>query len=359
VHIGPILFVAFVPALVLAQTEPRIPLLPVGNDYRVSAAIGDIDGDGTLDLVIGSNGGFALRRGRGRTGNDFTDTVPLACAVGPSCESAGQPCLQDVDGDGDLDLVAIDTPLGGTGRFAWFANDGRGNFGAAAALLADDGTVLVCDGQSSAIALGDWNDDGRLDLLVAITQVHVHLGSARGFVKARQPLGVSTSSGMAFMDWTGDGKADLLLIENGHVVVRERSGRTVGDARPITAVNGDPGQVRLAAATMGTPPRATLLVGETMREPPNGAPAATAPEDEALAATARTVLGAIEAEWQRLNAVKPPLGDAAAMARRQQRRDELQRWSEGPRAYLEVARQRAAAAAKGAFASQVRLVRSE
>ncbi|MGB3970095.1 MAG: VCBS repeat-containing protein, partial [Planctomycetota bacterium] len=235
---GPILLVAFLPALALAQIQPRIPLLPVGDGYRVSAAIGDIDGDGTLDLVIGTNGAFARRRGRGGAGEDFRDTETLPCTVGPSCESAGQPCLADVDGDGDLDLVAIDTPLGSTGRFAWFANDGRGDFAAAAALLADDGTALPCDGQSSAIALSDWNDDGRLDLLVATTEVHVHSGTARGFAKTGQALGVRTSSGMAVADWTGDGKADLLLIENGHVVVRERVGAALGEPRPITAVHG-------------------------------------------------------------------------------------------------------------------------
>ncbi|MFY9344937.1 MAG: hypothetical protein WAT39_20760, partial [Planctomycetota bacterium] len=63
------------------------------------------------------------------------------------------------------------------------------------------------------------------------------------------------------------------------------------------------------------------------------------------------------AEWRRLNASKPPLGDSAAMARRQQRRDELQRWGEGPRAFLEGVRQRAATRAKSV--SRVRLVPSD
>jgi hypothetical protein len=290
------------------------------------------------------------------TGDDYGDTMPLPCRVGPSCESAGQPGLADVDGDGDLDLVAIDTPLGSTGRFAWFANDGRGGFGAASALLADDGAPLPCDSQSSAMALGDWNDDGRLDLLVATTQVHVHLGSARGFAKTGQPLGVRTHSGLAFADWTGDGKADLLLVENAQIVVRERVGATLGDPRAITAVHGDDGQVRLAVAATGRPRRPTLLIGETIHHPPV-VPPAPAPEDEAMAATARAVLATIDAEWKRLNASKPPLDDAAAMARRQQRRDELHRWGEGPRAFLEGARQQAVTTKQSE--SRVRIVRSE
>jgi hypothetical protein len=346
-------FALLAPAVVIAQDALRIPLLPVGDSYRVSAAIGDVDGDGTLDLVIGTNGGFALRRGRGPTGDDFGDTSPLAAVVGPSCESAGQPCLADVDGDGDLDLVAIDTPLGSTGRFTWFANDGRGGFGAAAALLGDDGAPLPCDGSASAMALSDWNDDGRLDLLVAVNQVRVHLGSERGFAAKGQPLGVRTSSGMAFADWTGDGKADLLLVENGNVVVRERAGDDLGEPRVVTAVNGDPSQARLAFAATGSPPRSTLLLGETLREPPV-APPKDGAEAEAIAVRAREVLAVIDAAWQQLNASKPPLDDPAAMAQRQRWREELERWGQAPRAFLDQARQRATTT----FTSRVRLVRS-
>mgnify|MGYP002378029015 CR=1 FL=1 len=351
--IARILLVAFVPAVLVAQAEPRIPLLPVGDAYRVSAAIADVDGDGTLDLVIGHNGAFAVRRGRGTTGDDYGDTSPLTSVVGPSCESAGQPCLVDVDGDGDLDLVAIDTPLGSTGQFAWFANDGRGRFGAAAALLGDDGAPLPCDGSASAMALGDWNDDGRLDLLVAVTEVRVHLGSARGFATRGRALGVRTSSGMAFADWTGDGKADLLLVEGGNVVVRERAGDDLDAPRVITAVNGDPSQARLAVAATGSPRRPTLLLGETLHEPP-AAPTKADAEAEVMAARAREVLAVIDAEWQRLNASKPPLDDPVAMAQRQKWRDELDRWGQAPRAFLEQVRQRATTT----YPSRVRVVRN-
>ncbi len=356
VHAARILPLAFVPALLVAQIEQRIPLLPVGDSHRVSAAIGDVDGDGTLDLVIGMNGGFALRRGRGQTADDFADTTPLPAVVGASCENAGQPCLADVDGDGDLDLVAIDTPLGGTGRFAWFANDGRGGFGPAASLLGDDGAPLPCDGQSSAMALGDWNDDGRLDLLVATNRVYVHLGSERGFATQRRELGVRTDGAMAFADWTGDGEPELLLVEDGSVVVRARVGQGLGDARPITKVMGDAGQARLAVALSGAPRRPTLLLGETLAAPAMDPLPATA-EDLALAATARAVLAAIEAEWKLLNQSKPPLGDAEAMARRQRHREELEKWGREPRAFLERMRQQSGSARQ--YESRVRVVRNE
>jgi len=81
------------------------------------------------------------------------------------------------------------------------------------------------------------------------------------------------------------------------------------------------------------------------------------PEDAALAASAKAVLAAIDQEWQRLNASKPPRDDAPAMARRAQHRDALQKWGDGPRAFLEQARQRATPANKQE--SRVRVVRRE
>jgi hypothetical protein len=118
----------------------------LGEAESLAVVVGDLNGDGFPDAVVGNQGpdevwlndgqgGFSdtgQRLGRGRTHSLF---------------------LVDLDGDGSLDLFAA----GETRGQVWL-NDGSGRFRAG---------QRIGGLRDKAIALGDLTGDGRVDLFVA------------------------------------------------------------------------------------------------------------------------------------------------------------------------------------------------
>jgi hypothetical protein len=117
----------------------------------MSVAIGDVSGDGRLDLAVANNGSATvsvlLGTGTGGFGakTDFTTgSTPASVAIG------------DVNGDGRPDLAVANR--GSNTVSVWLGN-GAGGFGARTDYAA--GTF------STFAAFGDVNGDGRSDLAVA------------------------------------------------------------------------------------------------------------------------------------------------------------------------------------------------
>jgi len=118
--------------------------------------LADMDGDGDLDIVVvnriaGSvasllnlgGGTFAAQAPEPQVGDDN----PIRAAVG------------DVDGDGDLDVVTTNGGTGMAGSFSVLINDGTGKLALAA------GFPLSLGAQPLAVALADLNGDGALDVV--------------------------------------------------------------------------------------------------------------------------------------------------------------------------------------------------
>jgi hypothetical protein len=125
---------------------------PVGGSPTDIAA-GDVDRDGNRDLLVATQNtaGVVLMRGLGAGSFGVSSVIPVGAA--PLRVATG-----DVNGDGSLDIVATNTRPSGLNVTVVLGN-GDGTFGAPTAY---DVTSPPAD-----VALGDVNDDGRLDIVTA------------------------------------------------------------------------------------------------------------------------------------------------------------------------------------------------
>lgn len=167
-------------------------------------ACGDMNGDGLIDVVMGHNPGIlSVTRNLGNGAFD-TGTVLLDLGQLPG-GTFSELALADLDGDGDLDILAL--PL------AAIRNDGSGGFAGLEALPFPPGT------HSSLSAPTDLNADGHLDLASLMwptgaltSQLVVLLGQGNGSFGAL--AGVDNDGVLgnidAVADVNGDGIPDLV-----------------------------------------------------------------------------------------------------------------------------------------------------
>ena len=166
------------------------------------AVTADFNGDGILDIATAST--VLLGKGKGQFATPAA--LPLTFAGGPifpQFVAAG-----DLNGDGKPDLVFTDS----AGFIDVLLNNGNGAFAAPARTSS---TAL----QAGAIALGDFNNDKKLDLAVALpnsNNVAILLGNRDGTFQSpvNVPVGHNPMAIVA-ADLNGDGKVDLVVTDAG------------------------------------------------------------------------------------------------------------------------------------------------
>jgi len=138
--------------------------LVVGLDPR-DAAFGPIDGNGSTDIAVANRGSGTISILLNNGAASFTKSTDLAMSLQGEAAQPTGVSLADLDGDGDMDLVAVSDAIAqGKSLVAVFRNEGDGQF----VQLAN---VIRVHQQSSFIRIGDLNGDGRFDIVTATPHV--------------------------------------------------------------------------------------------------------------------------------------------------------------------------------------------
>ena len=230
-----------------------------------SVAIGDFNGDGKLDLAVvnsySNNVSVLLGNGNGT----FQPAVSYGTGsgTGPAFVAVG-----DFNHDGKLDLAVANS---NSTYVSVLLGNGDGTF--QTAVNYDVG------GAPTSIAVGDFNHDGKLDLAVAVpvpgpsTYVSVLLGNGDGtFQTAVNYNAPYAPDAVAVGDFNGDGNLDLVVgnrssnisvfLGNGDGTFRTAVNYSAG-YNPSSVAVGDfnnDGTLDLAVANSGSSTTVTVLL---------------------------------------------------------------------------------------------------
>ncbi|MBL9203246.1 MAG: VCBS repeat-containing protein [Opitutaceae bacterium] len=237
----------------------RVQLLEPKGETSASVSLGDIDGDGDLDLILAKGRHWPLDNLILRNDGKGTFTHSKLPANADRTYSAA---LADLDGDGSLDLVVSnDRP----DKKVIYLNDGRGVFRLA-------GTFGRPEWSTRYITVADLNGDGRPDIVVANRSSNpekpvpcfVCLNDGKGGFPTEIPLPTQSATIIVAADLDRDGKIDLFIPhrDGGQSLIFWNDGTGKFTAGPVP-VGPKSSSVRAAgAADLDGDGIADLVVGD-------------------------------------------------------------------------------------------------
>jgi hypothetical protein len=202
--------------------------LPFAEDGNTSG-LGDLDGDGDLDLVAIFPG--TLQVLQQQQDHSFVALDPIEANIGDT----GQPRLADANRDGSLDLVMFDS-----GATFLFANNGLGELSA----TREDISSLHCF--QPRIQCADLDNDGDLDEVGAILEelfVLINQGDDINFVVQRIPFAAADEqleliSTIEIGDIDGDGDLDIVTATD-RTLDKANGEQDLSEAASFSRNNGD------------------------------------------------------------------------------------------------------------------------
>ncbi len=196
------------------RTQPSFRLnetLDLVTSYHQAPALGDLDADGDLDLLLGTWNQevlFFRNEGSARAPRFVQDTT---ATIHQSRASNTMPALGDLDGDGDLDLLVGEA----SGEVNFFRNEGTAS--QPRFVLVTEKLSDIDVGRRSAPTLIDLDRDGLLDLVSG--REDAGLSAFRNVGTRAEPrfaqldnwtLPLPPFATPVFADVTGDGAVDVM-----------------------------------------------------------------------------------------------------------------------------------------------------
>ena len=134
--------------------------------------------------------------------------------------------LGDLDGDGDLDIAITRVDNSGNGSISIRLNNGSGSFGGATIIAAGDFSP-------DKLVLGDVTRDGRLDILTTNSDLGsftVLVNTSGGVFELPRNFAAVSVAGLALGNLNGDNKPDVVIVDgNSSLLVSLNA----DNARPI------------------------------------------------------------------------------------------------------------------------------
>ena len=223
---------------------------PIELPYRTYETVGDVNGDGIVDVIAGSADGSVLwYSGRFDNGSwtlEVAQPIQLTSGGDLNVDAYAAPALADLNGDGLLDLVVGS----GDRRLRTYLNAGNLTFTEGEDALPSSEVWI-----QAAPAVGDANGDGVADLVVARANgdISLWIGNQGGDGLKFDTHGAQLLSGSgeqsfaapAIVDYDGDGHPELLIGDNeGYIrqaeIQASGSGFTLGEAKYLEGESLNP-----------------------------------------------------------------------------------------------------------------------